>query len=242
MQPYTINYIHKKCGGVATIFLHGWGGDLQSFGVVQKALFVDSYNFDLYGFGSSEMPKPFFDTYEYAKQIYLFLISKNIKKINIVCHSFGFRLALVLTACFDLDVGKIIATGGAGVGLKKSFYVRFKIILYKFLKRIIISQKCKNILHKVFSSVDYKSAKTNAMKETFKKVVSQDLTYLLDDIKCDVVLFWGRHDKSTPISVAKTLTKRLASIRLIVDERGDHFVYLKNISQFINLCENELYM
>ena len=70
-----INYYYKNNGSQKTIvFLHGWGLSGNSFGgIINNLPSVSILKIDLYGFGKSQMPKNYFDTYEYSYQIFLLL-------------------------------------------------------------------------------------------------------------------------------------------------------------------------
>ena len=77
-----LNYTHiiNKDSNQTVLFLHGWGCDGNIFKQYVENL-QDKFNIlvlDLYGFGQSIDPKPFFDIYEYAIQVYLLLKRKRL--------------------------------------------------------------------------------------------------------------------------------------------------------------------
>ena len=95
-----INYISKNSGENAVVFLHGWGGDCQSFIALSNC--INDYQtkhilIDFPPFGKSEEPKQIWTLEDYANCLYLVLQKENIKKVIIIAHSFGGRVAI----CFD---------------------------------------------------------------------------------------------------------------------------------------------
>ena len=102
MYYYPINYKTIGKGKSFVLFLHGWGGSTNSFLHVARKLenTCKTVLIDFYGFGKTKFPKVSLDTYEYTTQLYLFLKSKNIEEVSIVAHSFGGRVALILSSIF----------------------------------------------------------------------------------------------------------------------------------------------
>ena len=123
------------------LFLHGWGLNKNSFDCVIKKIYsnISIMSLDFFGFGNSETPEKFFDTYEYAYHVFLLISELNFENLIIVGHSFGGRIAIILSAVFGINVKSIILTSSAG--LNKMSIVKFvKIRLYKTLK-LLASKK-----------------------------------------------------------------------------------------------------
>lgn len=240
MKSEKLNFRISGEGKNSILFLHGWGGNLSSFEFFEQNLsqYNKVINLDLYGFGKSEIDyNAIHDIYTFALNIYLFLKENKIDNINIVAHSFGGRIAILLASCFDIKVNQMILTGCAGIKIRKSLLVNCKIIAYKSIKKI------KNILHlkfinlQKFGSSDYQQLSTEG-KKFFNKILSQDLTYLLKFIDCKCILFWGKKDKSTPLKIAKIIQKRLQESKLIVYKNSGHFCYIENKISFLNALNN----
>ena len=89
-----------------------------------------------------------------------------------------------------------------------SFFQAFgRKILYKFLGL--------NDYYKIFLQ------KSLSMKETFKKIVSEDLQKFLPEIKCKTVLIWGEKDRVTPLNQAYVVKKGILNSQLrIIPEAG----------------------
>ena len=160
-----INYEFVNNNSKSTVlFLHGWGLSGKSFDSVINRLNNVSYiKLDLFGFGNTEEPKDYFDTYEYAYQIFLLLKKINVDNIVIVGHSFGGRIAIILSSIFDVKVNSIILTSTAGLN-RFNIISYLKIKLYKILKKLVLLKILnKNILNK-FGSKDYRNASYNMQK------------------------------------------------------------------------------
>lgn len=213
------------------LMLHGWGCDKNVFKDYIRDL-NNNFNviaFDLYGFGQSVSPEPFFDTYEYALQVYLYLKDKGIKEISILGHSFGGRLALILSTCFELKVNKLVLTGSAGLKPKRGIVYYYKIYKYKLLKKLCSKSA------KLSGSKDYNNA-NNILKKVLVKVVNQDLTYLLGFVKSNTLLVWGRKDKDTPYYVFKKFKKNIEKVKYYLISNAAHYCLFSHMY----LCKNKV--
>ncbi len=179
---YRLNIIDKNLPTM--IFLHGWGCSMKSFKYFERFFSCDlnTLNIDLYGFGqSSELRNV--DMYDYTKKIYLFLRSKNITNIIIVSHSFGFRIATILSTCFDIEVKCVVVTGGAGCKPRFSLINWFKIIHYK---QIVKNEKRKNLktLRKCKKNQDCsRSVASDKMCQQFENNNEMDCEKIKDKYK-----------------------------------------------------------
>ncbi|MBQ7308120.1 MAG: alpha/beta hydrolase, partial [Clostridia bacterium] len=95
-----MNYILKTIPNrPLVLFLHGWGGDKYSF--IDCYNFLSSYDFsvlsiDFQGFGDNPPLCKDYTIFDYAQDLKDLLISLNIKKFYVVCHSFGERVLSII--------------------------------------------------------------------------------------------------------------------------------------------------
>ena len=222
------------------LFLHGWGCSKKSFEYFERFFFNDHLvlNVDLYGFGETKLPNDKFDIYEYAKNIYLFLNQFQFDSLDIICHSFGARIAIILATCFNIKIKNLIITGGAGLKPKFNVKVFIKKKIYK-----VVAKKLNNKLlkYKFFGSDDYKNS-TNELKRVMVRVVNQHLNFLVKLIKneINVLLVWGRFDKATPLYMAKYFLRKIKNSKLKIIN-GDHFCFLSDMELFANIIKKFLY-
>lgn len=234
-----LNYTVCGKGKQYVLFLHGWGGSTQSFLCLQNFL-QSNYtciNLDFPPFGKSGKLICDWTVQTYAHMVLKLLRKLNIKNINIVCHSFGCRVALYIASLTNI-VNKLVIISGAGIKPKLTLKKRVKIFKYKFAKLCVKLKLCpKSTLNK-YGSRDYRVL-DDTMKQTFKNIVNFDQTSMLKYIKCATLILWGSSDAQTPLYMAKTLNKHINDSALIVYP-GDHFMYLNNLDK-INIVLNKFF-
>lgn len=237
MKYAKIKYNKLGRSGDVVFFLHGYGGNKKSLEKIAKSSCMDKvcYLFDLYGFGETNMPTKCYDIYDYAISLYLFCIENQIKNVSIVAHSFGGRLATILSSVFDINVEKLILIDSAGVKPKHNILYYLSVWKYKVLKKI----HGKKLDESKYGSSEYKN-NNYLMRKSYVKVVNQHLDYLLSSVKAKTLLLWGNDDKDTPLYMARKTNKCIKNSILKI-YNGDHFMYLskhshikKDIRLFLN--------
>ena len=204
------------------LFLHGWGGNKNSFKSTINLL-KRKFNILTLTMPTIQNTQLVWDMFDYKNLVLTLLYNLNIKYVYIVCHSFGFRVASLLNNFFDIK--KIIVTGGAGI--KKTSI--FKKISIKNNKILLKNNKFSYIFKNI-ASADYLSLSiTN--RETFKKVVNLNTKNFVQ-FTCPTLLFWGTKDKETPIWISKFLHKR--NNAKLIKTKGGHFAYIEQNSLFNN--------
>ena len=239
MYYYPINYKTLGKGNKFVLFLHGWGGSTNSFlSIAQKvSLERKVILIDFYGFGKSKFPEKVIDTYEYTTQLYLFLNKKGISEVDIVAHSFGGRVAIILSSIFGIKINNLILVDSAGILPRRTLAYKYKVAKYKLYKKLsqynIVSKK--KLLS--FGSEEYKKL-NNLQKMSYVKIVNQDLSNLLKSIECNTIIVWGKEDETTPMYMADALKNGIKDSKLIIYEKSGHFCYLENYVSFCNLLFN----
>lgn len=216
--------------GKSILYLHGWGCDHSIFlPVVDRLENYSNYVIDFNGFGKSDAPDQQGWTVDhYAEQLKTFLDEQHLQSVAIVAHSFGCRVAMVLASTYPQLVDRMLLVAPAGLR-KFSFRRWFSVTRYratKFLSRHSQSEICK------FGSEDYRKC-SSAMKNTFVKVVNQDLSAYAKRVRCPVLIVNGSQDTDTPLSHAKRLNKLIKSSQL-VEIDGDHFAFFYAPAAFAN--------
>ena len=224
------------------LFLHGWEGSTKSFKYFfdKASEYRFCVNIDFPPFGKSSMPtQPLFVS-DYANIIRALLLKLNVKKIDIVAHSFGGRVSLFLASQTGF-VNKMLLTGCAGIK-RKSFLKFLKVQRYKcvkFLSKIKCYSKYK--LSK-FGSEEYKKLNP-IMKQTFINIVNYNQTTQLKQIFVPTLLIWGDLDKETPFYFTKIFKKHIKDCEVIKFKNCSHFAYLEKPTLFLNIllsyfCKN----
>ena len=81
-------------------------------------------------------------------------------------------------------------------------------------------------MRKKRGSADYNSA-TPVMRETLVKVVNEDLTHLLPNIKAPSLLIWGTMDTATPLSDGEKFEKLIPDAGLVRVTGAGHYSFLE---------------
>ncbi|MCL2847742.1 MAG: alpha/beta hydrolase [Firmicutes bacterium] len=214
-----------------TVILHGWGANSQTMQSVFDNLKQQNksvISLDLPFFGQSDPPPSSWKVFDYADIVEKFIIELNLQKINLLCHSFGVRVAIILagTSSIKSRIKKMIFTGGAGLKPKRSIKYYFKIYSYKIKKKL----RLKNNIKKT-GSTDYISL-PDFMKPVFVHVVNTHLDKLLKKIEIPTLLIWGENDTATPLYMAKKMECKIVGSALIIIENASHYAFLDNPNQF----------
>lgn len=233
-------YYTIKGDGKAVLFLHGWEGSTVSFKAVEDFLLPNHkcINLDFPPFGKSEEVREEYDLYDYFEIVRKILEKNKINKVSVVAHSFGCRVAILLSTKTEL-VDKMVFTGGAGIKPKLTPKKLFRKIKYNFYKKLVSMRVISQSALDRFFSPDYRKLSKN-MKATFKNIVNTDLKDVLQYIDVPVVLFWGKKDTETPLYMAKIMNKNIKDSCLIKFEGCGHFCYLEKIFEFKQIVKNFL--
>ena len=73
------------------------------------------------------------------------------------------------------------------------------------------------------------------MRASLVKVVNEDLSPLLPQIKASTLLVWGEKDDSTPLWMGQQMEKEIPDAGLVIFENDDHFAYLRQWPRFVTV-------
>lgn len=209
------------------MFLHGYLADKRSFNLQLKFFkrYFDCYAVDLPGFGENkDMPYPY-SLDDYINFVKEYMQKNNLVKPDVIAHSFGARIAIKASANDPELFNKLVITGGAGLKPKRKLSYYIKKIKFFFLKRFVKREKLK----KYYSS-DY-LALSPVMRESFKKIISENLDKTSKKVRNKTLLIYGRNDTETPIYMAKKYKKYISNSTLLTVD-GGHFCFLDSPNVF----------
>ena len=216
---------HPGSSGVPVLYLHGFGGSADSFAPLYPLVRSEQIALDLWGFGRSAEADGW-SVFDYARKVIALLDALSIEKTDIIAHSFGGRIALVLAARFPTRIRRMVIADGAGIPPRRGFRYRWKVFWYKFRKK-----HCRHFDESRCGSPDYRSL-SPGMKKTFVKVVNEDLREMLPAIEAPVLLVWGDRDRATPLFMAKVMEKGIRDAGLVIYAGCGHFAYLERAAEF----------
>lgn len=246
-QDISLYYEKHGIGNKTILILPGWGNTRETFHYIIN-YFKENYTIyiiDYPGFGNSPIPKNTLTIYDYTNLIKDFMTELNIINPIIIAHSFGGRIASLLTGYYKEKIDQLILIDVAGIKPRKTLFQKLKQTTYKILKRMIkcfkkLKQKeLEQKLLKLFASTDYQNLPPS-MRQTFKNIVNEDLKYYFSYIESETLILWGKKDTSTPLKDAYKINNSIKDSALIIFPEGNHFSYLqyplltcKIISEFI---------
>jgi pimeloyl-ACP methyl ester carboxylesterase len=78
------------------------------------------------------------------------------------------------------------------------------------------------------------------MRNTFIKIINEDLQPLLKSIIAPTLLIWGENDKETPVYMGKIMEKEIKDSGLVILKNAGHYSYLDQFQQFCIIVNNFL--
>lgn len=240
-----IRYDVTGDGPRAVIVMHGWGCKASTVDLLARAASgtgTTVYNLDLPGFGASSEPEEVWGIEQYTALIEEFAKKNSIKKPILIGHSFGGRLAIVFASRNEVE--KLILVDAAGIKPRRSLKYYFKVYSFKTGKRLLPLLLGKNRASKIIESwrgkagsSDYAQASAK-MRAIMSRVVNEDLTSLLPEIKAPTLLIWGEKDTATPLRDARTMERLIPDAGLVSYPEAGHYSFLDRPAQTIAVIEN----
>ncbi len=236
-------YFKVSGEGQPILILHGWGGSSDSWKKVQEMLSRDFKVFcpDLPGFGKSKTPCEVWGVSSYAQWVLDFMESQKLKKVALLGHSFGGRVAIKFAYYYPEKVQSLILCNSAGLKIKPSLKRRLVLCFVGFFKLIFgitfiskIKEEFKEMFYFTIANTDY--GKANAMmKEIMKKVIQEDLFRYLSKIKARTLIIWGAKDKVVPLSHGKVFEEKIEGSQLEILPKEAHSPHLKSPEKVTDL-------
>lgn len=225
----------QKGKGKDLVFFHGYLSSKEAFAAQTEyfSRFFRVTAFDFRGFGASD-PLVFpYAVDDYADETFSFLSATGVEKPHVIAHSFGVRVAVKMAARDGQVFDKLLFTGPAGVIGKRGFSYRAKVKTYRVCKKLFPA-----FAEKHFGSAEYRTLSA-VMKESYKKIVNEDLLSDAEKIENEVLIVQGREDTTTPTSSAEAYARRLKSGRTVFI-CGGHFAFAERPIEF-NLTAEEFF-
>lgn len=228
-----INY--KIVGeGKPMVILHGWPSSSdkwQEFSEYLAKKGIQSIILDLPGFGKSQEP-----TVPWSLDAYMEFVSEFCEKVPeleqsfyLLGHSFGGALSAKFALQYNQKVEKLFLISAACIRKKTTR----KNVLYRLAKIgkvfsfLPYYQMARKVFYKfIIRKSDYPHI-SGIMKETYLKVISDDLSQKLGFIKVPTIIIWGGADTSTPIEDAHFINKKIPKSQLIIIPEADHSLHIK---------------
>lgn len=210
------------------MLLHGYLSKKESF-YYQIEFFSRYFEVlapDFPGFGASAPIKSAWSVGDYAEWLIRFLKAQNSIQVHILAHSFGARVAFKAFSANPELLNKLIICGGAGVVKPRSKEYLRRVKTYRIVKKLF-----PRFAERRFGSEEYR-ALTPVMRESYKKIVNEDLRAFAAQIHNPTYLLYGKNDSVTPPNEEGAIFHNLiADSRLEVIE-GGHFCFCEHPQTF----------
>jgi len=218
-------YFDKK-SDVVNVYLHGWGCEYKSFLFCHKHLNQSSLFVDFPPFGESSKEIKDWTVFTYANMVLSLCEQLNIKKFNLIGHSFGGRIAIIISVLCKEETNKVVLVDSAGLKPKRNLHFYLNLWRYKFRKRLglDVSQ---------FGSCDY-LALSQSLRKIFISIVNTHLDDFLPFINAPTLIVFGKNDKTTPVYMAKKFKRKIKNSKLVLFEGAGHFCYLERRLEFLS--------
>jgi pimeloyl-ACP methyl ester carboxylesterase len=246
----TINDIpvnHAVAGeGRPLLLLHGWGAHIALVWPLAQAMIPHGYRvyaLDMPGFGQTPTPPTAWTVYDYARFVVAYLDAQGLEKVDVFGHSFGGRLGLILGADYTARIGKMALADAAGIKSPIPWPVALRLNVYKGIRdglyRIgarTLADTLRAAYNKRYGSTDFQQV-SGVMRETFVKVVNEDLRPHAQRVQRPTLLFWGDQDQDTPLWQGQMLEKLIPDAGLIVHKGAGHYSYLDALPETVRVLD-----
>lgn len=223
--------IYGSLDDSVNIFLHGWGQNGTSFDRIIKQVGGNWLLIDFPPFGSSDEPKNW-NIYSYANMLISLCEHLKIEHCNFIGHSFGGRIAILISALRPDLVNKLMLIDSAGLKPKRKISYYMNVISFKILKFF-------GYFPQNAGSSDYCNLSKN-MKPTFISIVNTPLEEYCSQIEAETTIVFGENDEETPVYMAKKLHKLIKKSQLYIIDGAGHFVFIDREIAFVKILKQFL--
>ena len=157
-----------------------------------------------------------------------------VRHPHVIAHSFGCRVAVKLASKEPTFFDKMLLTGAAGIRPKHGIAYHAKVKLYRLVRKIAPAYAETH-----FGSAEYR-ALSPIMKESYKKIVNEDLRSCAQQVENQVLLVEGEKDTVTPISDVNAYLGAFQRGKMKIMP-GGHFAFLEYPTAFNIIAEEFFY-
>jgi len=220
--------------GKPMLVLHGWPSNSARWEKVAELLGGKFFLIipDLPGFGNSQQPPTSWSLDNYVEWVREF--TEQIPELHdnfiLMGHSFGGALAAKFTIKYIQKVEKLFLVSAAcvreNIVAKKISYRIAKVVkVFSFMPGYKLFRKA--VYKFIIRRSDYNTQQDGVMKETYLRVITDDLSHKVCFVKVPTVIIWGDKDTSTPLYQAKIINQKIPHSELVVIPGADHSLHIK---------------
>ncbi|MHB8488881.1 MAG: alpha/beta fold hydrolase [Candidatus Dormibacteria bacterium] len=237
--------LEERGSGDPLLLLHGWGASSELFAPILDALETGRRLIvpDLPGFGATPDPDAPWSVHDYAAWCVALLDRFGVEACDLIGHSNGGRIGIVLAATYPGRVRRMVLAGSAGIRPRRTWRGAARVRSYKALRAVERSAAMPAVLRRAAGrsadqrgSVDYRAV-SGVMRGTLVRIVNEDLRGLLPGLHLPVLLIWGDRDTETPLDDGRLMERLIPDAGLVVFEGAGHYAYLEQAGRFCRIVE-----
>lgn len=232
VQGRVAHYREWGQGPQLILMLHGWPANSADYAELAPILAQSGFRVivpDLPGWGQTPPPPTAWSVSDYMRWVQAFVESLSLPPYILFGHSFGGRISIKYVLQYPYQVRGLVLCAAAGI--KPNPYTVKRRLLKRTAKAgqavfsipgfRVLAPYARKLLYRAAGSTDYLQAE-GVMKETIVKVLDEDLSPLLAEIRHPTLLLWGSEDGATPLSDGEGMAKHIPHASLHVFEGARH--------------------
>lgn len=237
--------------GKSVLILHGWLSSCRAWKAFQEQLSTHHFKVivpDLPGFGQT----PLADSEGWSLNNYLQWVQDFVHQLHkdqeielpliLVGHSFGGRIAIKAAALKALPLSSLILVDAAGILLQPSFEKKIITKIASGTQDLLqamnvpqkLIKKLRKLGYQIIRQKDYLRA-NQEVRETFRKIVGEDLISFLPDIQKPTLIVWGAKDNLLPVQQAQILHKGIINSQLAIIPQAKHSPQLQTPKELLEI-------
>lgn len=237
------------------LILHGWGSSQKKWAKVKEILIqrgIEVFVPDLPGFGENPPPNRSWSVDDYVEWVknycedfvlQKFRLRRNFCKTGeisernfahvppffLLGHSFGGRIAIKFAQKYPENIlGLILLAVPAIKSRKQSSVKNFVIKIFARFSFLPFYRFFRKIFYLYFlRKTDYIRLKGEAIRGTFRKIIDEDLSNYLPQIKTKTLILWGEKDDYVSVKIAGLIKGQIPDSKLIIFPDVKHSPYLE---------------
>ncbi len=210
------------------VILPGWrqNSDHWQVAISKLKTYCSVYFIDLPGFGKEKLVDQDWEIGDDVNWVEEKIAKLSLKKIVLLGHSFGGRLAI------DIASKKSSWQEGLILYASPCFSKKKKLAdVASFLSRIL-PVKFKSDLARLISSDDYLAVKGTGLEKVFCSVVNYDQSSKLGHIKVPTMILWGDKDQEASVKVGEKIKQMVNNSKLVVIKGAGHNIHINQPNIF----------
>ena len=241
----TVSWLERPGTAPPVVCLPGWGSDATTLTALLRASRTQRrlVALDLPGFGASPRGPGSWTTAAYAELVAALIRERGWGRPSLFGHSYGGGVAVRVGAGPAPPVDRLVLCAPAGLRLAPDAATERRRRRYQRWRQRIawlpapLRGAALGRLRARFGSADYRAA--GPMRETMVHAVNEDLGEVAAQVRLQVLLLWGAHDRALPLeTVGRRYEQLLPEAVLIPFASSGHFPFIDEPARFARVFDS----